>query len=65
MKEPNMNKFLVDQVISRLKEKSTWVGLAGLVASMHFAWAGSAAEILPLIGTCAASVAAVLLRERK
>lgn len=52
-------------VIPRLREPSTWAGLAGLLAASHFAGASTAAEIVPVLGTALASAAAIILREAK
>jgi hypothetical protein len=55
--------------LARLEEKSTWLGLAGLVASMAFLpHADADSAVLQQIGAIAgsvASIAAILHQERK
>ena len=67
-----MNVFasgLLAWALARLGEKSTWAGLAGLVASMAFLpHADADAAVLQQIGAIAgsiASIAAILHQERK
>ncbi len=50
--------------LSRLKEPSTWAGLAGIVATMSFLpHASQDAQVISVVGAAIASVLAVIIPE--
>jgi len=59
-------KPILAWAVKRLKEPSTWAGLAGIVASMSFLpGAGADAAIVTAIGGAVCSVLAILVPEAK
>lgn len=55
----------MDWIIARLKEPSTWAGVATLVAGTTFLpHAQDWAALLPTIGAAVAGVLAILLKEK-
>jgi hypothetical protein len=51
-------------LVSRMKEPSSYAGLAGLLTALHLVLPPGVIQVLPIIGMAIASVLAVLLPER-
>lgn len=62
-----MNNFMIAlvYVIARLKEPSTYAGLAGLLVANHIGNANELATAITSILVGAASLAAIFLQEKK
>ncbi|WP_200844369.1 hypothetical protein [Rhizobium sp. 18065] len=54
-----------DAILKRLREPSTYAGLAALVGSLGFAFAPEAGQSILAVGTAVAALLAIWLPEKK